>query len=158
MALAKEYCCSGYASVGLFGTGTTSTLRLLHCRTTVRNIDLECTLRNGLLFSAPLILPGSPGADTAEDITILTPAEADQMCQVAAHPPFLPAAVILVLYVVSPVRLSLFMRIWPHVPPVTSMAHAIFCLLLSPPSLLRIPHHLFVMRCSLSSALAFRTP
>ena len=82
MALAKEYCCGGYASVGLFGTGTTSTLRLLHCRTTLRNIDLECTLRNGLLFSAPLLLPGSPGADTAEDITILNPAEADRMCQV----------------------------------------------------------------------------
>ena len=56
-ALGREYGCAGYATVGFFGSGTSSTLRLLHCRTKTQNIDLECTLRDGLLFPCRLFFP-----------------------------------------------------------------------------------------------------
>ena len=68
-ALGREYCCDGYVSVGMFGSPTKSALRLLHCRSAPRNIDLECELMHGLLFSAPLIMPGSPD-DSQESIKL----------------------------------------------------------------------------------------
>jgi hypothetical protein len=72
MALGKEYGCAGYATVGIFGSGSQSTLRLLHCRTRTRNIDIDCSLKNGLLFSAPLILPDSPEAEELNQVIELS--------------------------------------------------------------------------------------
>lgn len=65
-ALGREHGCGGYSAVVMFDSADKSTLRLLHCRTAAPgHLDIECTLRDELSFSASLLLPSAPSSDIA---------------------------------------------------------------------------------------------